>query len=263
MLTDVALRQVKPANRPFKLFDTGGLFLIVNPNGSLWWRLKYSFGGKERGISLGVYPDVSLKLAREKRDQARQLIADGRDPSDARRAEKVASGVTFELVAKEWLGLQENRLSRATMSKARWMLETFAFPKLGAKPVAGITAPGLLAVVKDLEARGLNETAKRTKQRVGQVLRYAIATGRAERDVTVDLRGALIPFKVKNHAAITEPHRVGELLRAIDSLSGQASTRAALQLAPLVFVRPGELRGAQWPEFELDQSEPLWRISAW
>ena len=262
MLTDTALRKLKASEKRYKLYDAGGLFLIVNPNGSLWWRLKYRFGGKERGISLGVYPEVTLKRAREKRDEARQMLSEGLDPSKKRRADKLSAGTTFELVAREWLGLHAGKLSPATLAKARWMLETFVYPKLGAKPVGSISAPELLAVVRELEGRGLHETAKRTKQRVGQVLRYAIATGRAERDVSADLRGALVSFTPKNHAAVTEPSRVGELLRAIDGFSGQATTCAALRLAPLVFVRPGELRAAEWPEFDLDAEEPLWRIPA-
>lgn len=262
MLTDIALRKIKAGERPYKLYDCGGLLLIVNPNGSLWWRLKYRFGGKERGISLGVYPEVTLKRARERRDEARQMLSDGLDPSKKRRADKLSAGITFELVAREWLGLHAGKLSPATMAKARWMLETFVCPKLGARPVGSISAPELLAVVRELEGRGLHETAKRTKQRVGQVLRYAIATGRAERDVSADLRGALVSFTPKNHAAITEPSRVGELLRAIDGFTGQATTRAALRIAPIVFVRPGELRAAEWPEFDLDAEEPLWRIPA-
>ncbi len=262
MLTHTALRKIKAGEMRHKLYDSGGLLLIVNPNGSLWWRLKYRFGGKERGISLRVYPEVTLKRAREKRDEARQMLSDGLDPSKKRRSDKLSAGITFELVAREWLGLHVDKLSPATLAKARWMLETFIYPELGSKPIGAISAPALLAVVKALEARGLHETAKRTKQRVGQILRYAIATGRAERDVSADLRGALIPFRSKNHAAVTEPSLVGELLRAIDGFSGQATTRAALRLAPLVFVRPGELRGAEWSEFDLDTQEPLWRIPA-
>lgn len=262
MITDVALRRIKPAQKPYKVFDSGGLFLIVNPNGSRWWRLRYQLDGKERGLSLGTYPEVSLKEARDKRNRARGLLAEGRDPSTERKAEKLASRISFELVAREWFHQQQTHLSPATMAKTRWMLETFVLPELGSTPVAAVTAPAILSLLRPLEERGLRETAKRTKQRVGQVLRYAVATGRAQRDVTADLRGALAPFKTTNRPAITEPARVGELLRAIDGLSAQAATHAALRLAPLVFVRPGELRAAEWPEFELDSGEPLWRIPA-
>jgi integrase len=262
MLTHTALRKIKAGEMRHKLYDSGGLLLIVNPNGSLWWRLKYRFGGKERGISLRVYPEVTLKRAREKRDEARQMLSDGLDPSKKRRSDKLSAGITFELVAREWLALHAGKFSPATMAKARWMLETFVYPKLGAQAITSISAPELLSVVREIEARGLHETAKRTKQRVGQVLRYAIATGRAERDVSADLRGALVSFTSKNHAAVTEPSRVGELLRAIDGFTGQATTCAALRLAPLVFVRPGELRAAERAEFDLDADEPLWRIPA-
>jgi len=262
MLTEIAIKNAKPAERPFKLTDSGGLFLLVNPNGSRWWRLRYKLNGKERGISLGVYPDVTLKRAREKRDAAQELLRDGIDPSIKRREVKRAESISFELVAREWFASQVERLSGRTVAKARWMLETFILPDLGSTPIATVTAPDVLSMLRKIEARGNHETARRTKQRVGQILRYAVATGRAQRDVCVDLRGALTPVRYKNHAAIVEPQRVGELLRAIDGFAGQPTTHAALKLAPLVFVRPGELRAAEWSEFELEGEEPTWRIPA-
>jgi len=262
MLTEIAIKNAKPAEKPFKLTDSGGLFLLVNPNGSRWWRLRYTIHGTERGISLGVYPDVTLKRAREKRDAARELLADGKDPSVERREEKRSQSVSFESVAREWFASQVDRLSTPTVRKARWMLDEFILPDLGSRPIATLTAPDVLSMLKKIEARGNHETARRTKQRVGQILRYAVATGRAERDVTPDLRGALTPVRYKNHPAVLEPQRVGELLRAIDGFMGQPTTHAALKLAPLVFVRPGELRAAEWSEFELDGNEPVWRIPA-
>lgn len=257
-LSEQKLRNAKPEQKPYKLFDERGLFVIVRPDGAKWWRLKYRLGGVEKGLSLGIYPDTSLKLAREKRDEARKLIAAGVDPSAKRQAERVSLADTFEAIAREWLAKQP--FTAKTLAKAEWTFNDLIFPYLGSRPIATITAPDVLAVVRRLEFRGKLETAHRTKQRIGQVLRYAIATGRAERDVTADLRGALAPVVVTNHAAVTEPAKIGELLRAIDGYRGQPATEAALKLAPLVFVRPGELRAAAWSEFDLDAAE--WRIPA-
>jgi integrase len=258
MLTESLVRGAEPREKAYKLFDSGGLFIIVNPNGSRWWRLKYRYRGKERGISLGVYPLVSLRLARLGRDEARALLADGIDPSYHRQREKRAQTETFELVAQEWLQLQSKKLAAVTIRKARWILGKFVYPHLGARPVSSITAPNLLAVLRKIEERGIHQTAHRTNQRVGQILRYAIATGRAERDVSADLRGALAPMVTKNHAAITEPARIGELMCAIAGFVGDPISRAALRLLPLVFVRPGELRNAEWREIDLRNAE--WRI---
>jgi integrase len=259
-LTEVEIRSARATEKPIKLFDGGGLYLFVQPSGSRWWRFKYRFHGKEREVSFGVYPDVPLKLARTRRDEARKMVADGTDPSAKRKAAKEARQVTFQAIAEEWLAIQAKTLATSTYDKARWMLTDFVYPRLGSRPIAEITAPELLAVLRAIEARGKHETAHRTKQRVGQILRYAIATGRAERDVSADLRGALVPAVTKNHAAITDPLAIGQLLRAIDGYRGQPATHAALKLAPLVFVRPGELRHAEWSEINLDAAE--WRIPA-
>ncbi len=267
-LTETKIRATKATEKPVKLFDSGGLYLLVNPNGSRWWRLKYRFHGRERGISLGVFPDVTLKSARERRDEARKMIAAGTDPSEHRQTTKVARENTFASVAHEWLALQEKPpahskqtpLAAVTAAKARWMLDTFLVPEIGSKPIGELAAPALLDALRKIEKRGTHETAHRTKQLAGRILRYGIATGRATRDVSADLRGALAPVTTRNHAAITEPARVGELLRAIDAYGGQPVTAYALKLAPLVFVRPGELRGAEWSEFDLDAAE--WRIPA-
>jgi integrase len=260
VLSDRAIRGAKPRQKPYKLFDGDGLYVLVTPHGGRWWRFKYRYGGKERGISLGVYPQVSLKGARIARNDARKALHSGIDPSAQRQAGKLAQGETFKAVAEEWLTLQGAKLSDATMRKARWMLEEFAYPRLGGKPINAIKAPEVLAALRVVESRGKHETAHRTKQRMGQVLRYAIATGRAERDVTADLRGALAPVVSRSHSAITDPAEIGALLRAIDGFDGQPATAAALKLAPLLFVRPGELRGAQWSEFDLEAAE--WRIPA-
>ncbi len=257
-LTDTAIKAAKSREKPYKLFDARGLFLLVNPRGGRWWRFRYRMDGREKQMSLGCYPDVSLAKARRRRDDARELVADGIDPSRKRQAERGAKANTFKAVAAEWLAKQ--KFAVATLEKANWTFNDLLFPKLASRPIALVTAPEVLAVLRPIEARGKHETAHRTKQRASQVFRYAIATGRAERDPTSDLRGALAPIKVKNRAALTDPKRVGELLRAIDGYVGQPATEYALKLAPLVFVRPGELRAAEWSEIDLENAE--WRIPA-
>lgn len=259
-LTEVEIRSARAADKPIKLFDGSGLYLFVQPGGGRWWRFKYRFEGRERELSLGVYPDVPLKLARKRREEARRLVAEGIDSSAKRKEEKDTRLDTFQSIAEEWLALQAKSLATITHTKAIWMLSAFIFPRLGSRPITKITAPELLAALRVIESRGRHDTAHRTKQRVGQVFRYAIATGRAERDISADLRGALVPVTTKNHAAIIEPVAIGHLLKAIDSYRGQPVTHAALKLAPLVFVRPGELRQAEWSEINLDASE--WRIPA-
>jgi integrase len=259
-LTETTIRHVKTAMRAIKLFDERGLFLLVQPTGSRCWRFKYRFNGKEKLLALGVYPDVPLKLARDRRDEARRLVADGIDPSAKRQAEKLSRSDTFEAIAREWLALQEHQLSTATFKKAKWTFETLIFPRLGDRPIATIKAPDLLATLRKIEARGTYETTHRAKQRCGQVFRFAIATGRAERDISADLRGALAPVATKNRAALTDPARVAELLRAIDGYRGSPTTTYALKLASRTFVRPGELRYAEWSEIDFDNAE--WRIPA-
>lgn len=259
MLTDTAVRAAKPRSKPYKLADGGGLYLLVQPNGSRLWRMKYRFDGIEKSLSFGRHPHLSLSLARDRRDEAKRLIAQGVDPGAKRKAEKAARADTFEAVAREWLEMKarpDERNGRAalaaiTLDKAKWVFETLLFPYLGQRPIARITAPELLQVLRRIEARGRRETCHRAKQRCGQVFRYAIATGRAERDVAADLRGALAPVITKHHASITDPGAIGELLRAIEGYRGHIVTHCALKLAPLVFVRPGELRAAEWTEFDL------------
>ncbi|MCU7839656.1 MAG: tyrosine-type recombinase/integrase [Candidatus Thiodiazotropha sp. (ex Troendleina suluensis)] len=261
-LTDTAVRNAKYKEKDRKLFDGGGLFLLVKPNGARYWRLKYRFHGKEKLLALGVYPDVSLKSARDKRDDARKLIANGIDPSEARKAEKAARNNenSFEAIAREWWGNRASNWSESHSSRIMLRLENDVFPWIGTKSIGDITPAELLTVLRRVESRGAIETAHRIHQSCGQIFRYAVATLRAERDTSADLKGALPPVSKKHFASITEPKQIGELLRAIDGYQGAFITRCALQLAPLTFVRPGELRHAEWTEIDLDKAE--WRIPA-
>lgn len=261
-LTDTALRSAKPRAKALKLFDGGGLYLEISPAGGKWWRWKYRYTGTEKRLSLGVYPDVTLKTARAKREAARQQLAAGIDPGQARKAEKLAQAgaESFEAIAREWHGKFSTGWEASHGDRILRRLEVDIFPWLGKRAIAEIKAPELLTVLRRIESRGALETTHRAKQNCGQVFRYAVATGRAERDPTGDLRGALPPPKEKHHASIIDPKGIGELLRAIDAYEGFFATKCALRLAPLVFVRPGELRQAQWKEIDLDKAE--WRIPA-
>jgi integrase len=260
MLNDTRVRSAKSREKAFKLSDERGLFLLVTPTGSRLWRLKYRLNGREKLISLGAYPDVTLKRAREKRDAARTLIADGVDPSVQRKAERAALAQSFEGVAKEWLELQTKSLAPETISILSARLDSGLYPYIGSRPISAITAQELLGALRRIEARGRHETAHRVRALAGRVFRYAVATGRAHHDVAADLKGALAPVKSKHFASVTDPARVGELMRAIHGYSGHPVTALALNLAPLVFVRPGELRAAEWPDFDLENAE--WRIPA-
>jgi integrase len=255
-LTDQTIKAAKPRQKPYKLKDEKGMYLLVTPTGSRLWRFRYRHAGRESMLGVGAYPDVSLKAARAQCDELRKHVAAKVDPAVIKRAEKNARADTFKAVAEEWLA--KLKIAPATREKADWMFRELIFPHIGSMPVRQLTAPRILEVLRKLEARGKHETAHRTKQRISQVIRYAIATGRADSDPTRDLRGALTAIEVTSRAAITEPARVGELMRAIDGYQGDPATCAALKLAPLVFVRPGELRGAEWREFDLDAAE--WRI---
>ena len=260
-LTDTAVRSAKPTDKPVKLFDERGLFLLIAPAGGKWWRFRYRFGGKHKSLSLGVYPDVALKKARERRDEARKLLADGIDPGEHRKAKKSAgadrAANSFEVVAREWFAKYEPKWAETHSSKIIRRLELDVFPWLGARPIADIAAPDVLACLRRIEARGALDTAHRAQQNCGQVFRYGVATGRCPRDPTADLRGALPPAKHEHFAAITEPAAVGELLRAVEGFKGTFVVQCALKLAPLFFVRPGELRKAKWVDFDLDKGE--WR----
>ncbi len=238
--------------------------MFPNPSGGKWWRFDYRFDKKRKTLALGVYPDVGLKDARIRRDTARKQLADGIDPSNQRKAEKAARAVaganTFEVVAREWHAQRAKALAQTTLDGIMMRMNKHLFPWLGQRPVVAIVAPELLTVLRRAEANDLGDTPRRLRQYCGQIFRYAIATGRAERDPAADLRGALKPHKPTHHAAIVEPRAVGALLRAIDSYSGEPVTKAALRIAPLVFVRPGELRRAEWSEIDFEAA--VWRIPA-
>ncbi len=276
LLNDVALRSAKPKEAAYRLSDGDGLYLLVQPTGGKWWRLDYSIHGKRKTLSLGTYPATGLKLARDKAERSRSLVADGQDPSDARKTDKaqrlkeiederrVAQGIpladSFEAVAREWFGKMAHTWTANHADKIMRRLERDVFPWMGNGRIADTKAADVLAVLRRIEERGALETAHRASQNIGQVFRYAVATGRAERDPTVDLKGALPPAQPTHHAAITDPQGIGALLRAIDGHQGSLVVKAALKLAPLVFVRPGELRTAQWSDIDLDSA--TWSFTA-
>lgn len=263
-LTDTKVRTVKPKEKPFKIADGKGLFLVVQPNGSKYWRFRYRFADKEKLLALGIYPDVTLADARRKRDDARKLLADAVDPGMAKQLKKRAQRLTaensFETIAREWHIKFSSKWTEEHGGKILVRLEKDIFPWLGARPITEINAPELLSVLRRIENRGALETAHRTLQYCGQVFRYAIATGRAERDISFDLRGAIPPVKKRHLASITNPKQIGTLLRALKDYNGHLITKCALQLAPLIFVRPGELRQAEWSEINFEIAE--WRIPA-
>lgn len=260
-LTDVAIRSAKPGKKPAKLSDERGLYLLVNPSGGKWWRFDYRYAGSRKTLSLGVYPDVTLKDARDRRDAIRKQLAAGVDPAEHRKTMKAAqsnrAANSFESVAREWFDRYQPTWAISHASKIIQRLEKDIFPWIGGKPIAELTAPQLLTVLRRIENRGALDTAHRAHQNMGQVFRYAVATGRAERDPSRDLRGALASPKREHFAAITDPKAVGELLRAIDGFRGTFTVQCALKLAPLFFVRPGELRTAKWEQFDFEKAE--WR----
>jgi len=260
-LTDTAIRNIKAGVKSIKLFDERGLYLEVSPKGGKWWRLKYRFDNKEKRISLGVYPDISLKDARDRRDEARKLLANGVDPSENRKAIKSTrmdrAANSFEVVGREWFVKYSPTWASNHGDRIIRRFERDIFPWIGGRPIAEITAPELLSVIRRIESRGALETAHRALSNCSQVFRYAVATGRAERDPSGDLRGALPPVKGTHFAATTEPKRVAEILRAMDGYEGTLTVRCALRLAPLVFVRPGELRNAEWANIDFEAAE--WR----
>ena len=260
-LTNTAILKAKPEAKPRKLADEKGLFLLIHSNGSKYWRLKYRFGGTEKLLALGVYPDVSLADARQRRDDARKLLANEVDPGavkqQSKRAGKENAANSFEAIAREWFAKNQHTWAESHAEKIIARLERDVFPWLGSKPIFELTAPMVLDTLRRVEKRGRLETAHRVKGNISQVMRYAIATGRAERDPCPDLRGALPPAKETNLPSITDPVKVGELLRAIQAFRGTLVVQCALRLAPLLFVRPGELRRAEWAGFDLDRAE--WR----
>lgn len=264
MLTDTKVKQAKPKDKDYKLSDEKGLFLLVKTNGSKYWRLKYRFAKKEKLLALGVYPEVTLKEARNSRDKARQLLREGTDPGAARRAEKLAvfeaGENSFKAVASEWFQVKMERKSKSYRDRSLRALEKNLYPAIGQRPISEITPPELLACLRKIESRGALEMAKRTKQVAGLVFRYAVSTGRAERDPTQDLAGALKPSQKKHFAAITKPKEVGRLMLAIDGFEGTETVKAALKLSPLLFCRPGELRHMEWSEINWDESR--WELPA-
>lgn len=264
-LTDTAIRtKHKPKDKPFKVADEKGLFLLVAPSGGKLWRMKYRFGGKEKLLSFGAYPDVPLIRAREKRDEARRLLADGIDPGENRKVQKAArvalAANSFEVIGREWFAKMKPEWVDSHADKILARLERDIFPWLGSRPIAEIAAAEVLATLKRISDRGAKDTAKRAQQDCGGVFRFAIQTGRASYNPIPDLRGALPTAINGNFAAITDPVKVGELLRAIDGFNGTFVVKCALRLAALLFVRPGELRQARWADIDLEKAE--WRFLA-
>ncbi len=261
-LTDTATRNAKPREKPFRLYDANGLYLEVHPSGGKWWRLKYRVHGKEKRLALGVYPAVSLKQAREFRDEARKKIAAGTDPGAERQAAKASKhGGTFEAIARAWHANNRDKWSEVTAGRVLERMTSDLFPALGARPAKDIMAPELLACLRRIESRGAVETAHRARGYCEKVFAYAIAHGQAESNPALAIRGTLkAKAEERHYAAITEPRAVGELLRAIDGFKGQYVTRCALLLSPLLFVRPGELRRMEWRELDLEAAR--WVIPA-
>jgi len=263
-LTDVAIRRAVPRSKPYKLFDSAGLFLLVNPAGGKWWRFKYRFAGKEKLLSLGTYPEVALTDARKRRDAERKKLAERIDPAVDRKAEKAGwlegQANSFQVIATEWIGQKQVSWAESNLFKTTRRLEIDVYPWLGKRPIAQITPPELLSVLRRTESRGAIDTAHRVLQTCGQIFRYAVATGRTDRNPAADLRDALQTAKGGHFAAVTEPKAVGALLRSLDGYRGSVVIRCALRLAPLVFLRPGELRKAEWTEIDFDNAQ--WEIPA-
>jgi len=258
-LTDAKVKNAKPRAKTYRLYDEHGLYVEVSPKGGKYWRRKYRLNGKEKRLALGVYPNVKLSDARSLGHDARRLLAVGIDPSADRKARKssraASAANTFEAVAREWLIKYSADWAGSHRERVIRLFERDIFPWIGQRPIAEITALDLLAVVRRIEARGALETAHRARGNCGQVFRYAIATGRVFRDPSGDLRGALPPAKGRHFAAKTDPKEVAGILRAMDGYQGTLAVRCALRLAPLVFVRPGELRKAEWKDIDLDGRE--------
>jgi len=262
-LSDIQVSKAKPKDKDYNLFDGGGLYLLVTTTGGKLWRMKYRFEGKERRIAFGSYPEISLADARRRKEEARKLVANGTDPANAKKAQKQAgedrAANSFEVIAREWYGAFQDQWTPGHATKLLSRMERELFPYIGSMPIEEIKAPDVLKVLKRIESRGILETAHRVKTIISQVLRYAIAHGRrADRDCTADLRGALPPARAKHFGALTDPKEVAPLLRAIDSFQGSFVVKCALQLSPMLFCRPGELRGMEWAELDLDAAE--WNI---
>ncbi|HAN29649.1 MAG TPA: integrase [Haliea salexigens] len=263
-LTATQVKHAKPTDKQYKLSDGDGLYLLVHPNGSKYWRFDFRFAGKRKTLALGVYPDVSLLGAREAHQDARANLRKGINPAATRKVAKQTQHLTdqntFEAIAREWFSTKMCDRSKSHQDRTLRALEKDLFPYLGDRPITGITASDLLNTLRRIESRGAVETAHRAKQTVGQVFRYAVVTDRAERDPSADLKGALKNPKKKHLAAITDPVEVGKLMVAIDGFRGTAVVRAALRLSPLIFQRPGEIRAMEWSE--LNWAEKRWEIPA-
>lgn len=263
-LTDLAIRAAKPADKHYRIYDSLGLYLEVASGGGKWWRLKYSFAGKEKRLSLGVYPKVGLKEARKGRDDARRLLDELIDPGMQRKANKRApckdgDPESFESVAREWFAKFSPNWAPSHATRIIRRLERDVFPWLGTTRALQVTPAMVLAVLRRIEQRGAIETAQRGRENCSHVFRYAVATQRAQRDPTVDLRGAIPPAKVRHFPAVIEPKEVGLLLRALHGYEGSFIVKCAMRLAPLVFVRSGELRMAKWDDIDL--ANGLWRFT--
>jgi integrase len=261
-LTANAVKHAKPRSKPYKLSDRDWLYLLVTPTGIRSWRMNYRFGGQQRTFSFGRWPEILLGEAREKLLDARRSLAKGLDPLEQAKLEKIAKSIaasnSFQAVAEEWLEkIEKEGLAAITLKKARWLLEQ-AYPALGKRPISEITAHELLLVLKKVEGTKRYDTANRIRSTCSQVFRYAIATARANRDICADLRGALVTPRTNHRAAITTPTEASGLLRAIEDYDGHHLTQSALRLLPHLFVRPGELRWAEWSEFDFDKR--VWTI---
>jgi integrase len=265
-LTDTAIRKAKSGTKPTRFFDGGGLYLEVSPAGAKMWRFKYRFHGKEKRLALGIYPGVPLALARDRRDQAHKLLAEGIDPGEHRKAAKVKraglAANTFEAIGREWYSKTAPTLADTTKEKLLRRLEVDVYPVIGDRPIASLAAADLIKVIERIEQRGALDIAKRVHNSIGRIFRYAVGRGLVSRDPSrdIELKDILSPADVQHHASVTDPKAVGGLLRAIEGFTGAFGTRCALRLAALVFVRPGELRHAEWTEIDFDKAE--WRIPA-
>lgn len=262
-LNDTALRNLKSPEKTTRMFDGGGLYLELTPKGGKYWRLKYRFLGKEKRLALGVYPSVTLKMARDRREEAKRILSKGIDPGIHKKTlveiQKENLTNTFKAIAEEWYLKHRESWSEQHAEKVYRRIEKNVYPWLGEKPIADISPQEILAVLRRIEDRGAIETAHRAMWYCSQIFRYGVAVGKIAADPCRDLRGALPPIRVKHRAAITEPNKVGELLRAIDGYQGSMVVGSALKLAPLVFVRPGELRRAEWGDIDLEKAE--WRFT--
>lgn len=264
-LTEVAIKKAKPKEKPFKLADGGGLYLEVMPNGSKYWRMKYRFGGKEKRLAFGVYPLISLATAREKTRLAKLELLEGNDPGEIKKQEKLekkfAASNTFAAIAAEFIKKKEiEGAAPVTIDKLKWLVEQKLSPYIGNTPVSQITSAKLLVPLRQIEAEGLHETANRAKRVAGQIMRYAVGLGLAERDPSLDLKDALVIAKANHRAAITDPKELRKILISIDGYTGTPEIRAALRLTPMLFQRPGEIRQMEWSEINWEQG--YWEIPA-